>query len=46
MGQVVWDLWWTKRHCGTFSPSTLVSLANHSIDSSTLIIIHHLGLIQ
>jgi hypothetical protein len=35
----MWDLWWTKRHWGRFSPSTLVSLGKHSIDCSTLIII-------
>jgi hypothetical protein len=26
--QVMWDLWWTKWHCGRFSPSTSVSPAN------------------
>jgi hypothetical protein len=39
-GQVVWDLWRTKRHWGMFSPSTSVSLANsHSTDCSTFIFI-------
>jgi hypothetical protein len=28
----MWDLWWTMRHCGTFSPSTSVSPASHSLD--------------
>jgi hypothetical protein len=23
-GQVMWDLWWTKWHCGRFSLSVLV----------------------
>jgi hypothetical protein len=31
-------LWWTKRHCGRFSPSTSVSPANHSTDFSIIII--------
>jgi hypothetical protein len=31
-------LWWTKRHWGRFSPSTLVSPANHSTDFSIIII--------
>jgi hypothetical protein len=38
-GQVMWDLWWTKRHWGMFSPSISVSPTNHSTDSFTLIII-------
>jgi hypothetical protein len=33
-------------HWGRFSPSTAVSLATHPIDCSTLIIIHHPGLVQ
>jgi hypothetical protein len=47
----MWDFWWTKRHWDTFTPSTSVFLAKHSIDCSTLIIIiiitqHHPGLVQ
>jgi hypothetical protein len=42
----MWDLWWTKWHCGTFSPSILISPASHSTDCSTLIIIHHPGLAE
>jgi hypothetical protein len=43
-GQVMRDLWWTKRHKGRFSPSTSVSPANpHSTDCSMLIIIYHSG---
>jgi hypothetical protein len=42
----MWDLWWTKQHWGRFSPSTLVFLAKHSTDFSTLIIIYHPGLVQ
>jgi hypothetical protein len=37
-GQVIWDLWWSKWHCGRFSPSTSVSAVTHSTDCSTLII--------
>jgi hypothetical protein len=37
-GQVMWDLWWIKRHWCWFSPSTSVSPANHSTDCCTLII--------
>jgi hypothetical protein len=33
----MWGLWWTKRHCGRFSPSTSVSLANHSTNFSIII---------
>jgi hypothetical protein len=41
------DLWWTKLHWGRFSPITSLSPANyHFIDCSTLIIIHHPGLVQ
>jgi hypothetical protein len=41
LGQVMWDLWWTKWNWGRFSPSTLVSPANsHSAYYSTLIINH------
>jgi hypothetical protein len=39
-GQVMWDLWWTKWHRGTFSPSTSISPANlHSTNCSTITII-------
>jgi hypothetical protein len=34
----LWDLWWTKRHWGRFSPITSVSPANHSTDFSIIII--------
>jgi hypothetical protein len=34
----MWDLWWTKRHWGWFSPSTLVSLVNQSTHFSIIII--------
>jgi hypothetical protein len=34
----MWGLWWTKRHWGRFSPSTSVSLANHSTNFSIIII--------
>jgi hypothetical protein len=30
----MWSLWWTKRHWGRFSPSTSVSVANHSTQFS------------
>jgi hypothetical protein len=43
--QVVYNLWWTKRHWGRFSPNTFVSPVNHFTDCSTLIIIHHPGLV-
>jgi hypothetical protein len=36
LGQVMWDLWRTKRHWGRFRPSTSVSPASHSTDWSTL----------
>jgi cellulose synthase/poly-beta-1,6-N-acetylglucosamine synthase-like glycosyltransferase len=46
----MWDLWWTKRQWGRFSfQVTSVSLAKHSTDCSTLIIViinHHLELLQ
>jgi hypothetical protein len=46
LGQVMWDLWWTKWHWGRFSPNTSVSPANsHSTDSSTLVI-YHPGLVK
>jgi hypothetical protein len=44
--KAMWDLWWTKRHCGRFLPSTSVPPATHSTDCLTLIIIHHPGLVQ
>jgi hypothetical protein len=34
----MWGFRWTKWHWGRFSPSTLVSSANHSIDFSIIII--------
>jgi hypothetical protein len=37
-GQVMFNLWWTKRHWGRFSPNTSVFPACHPTDSSTLII--------
>jgi hypothetical protein len=43
-GQVLWDLWWTKRHCGRISPSTLFPFPNSL--STNCSIIHHLGLVQ
>jgi hypothetical protein len=45
-GQVMWDLWWPKRHSGRFSPGTSVYPANHSTYCSTVIIHHHPGLVQ
>jgi hypothetical protein len=54
----MWDLWWTKKHRGRFSPSTSVCAANlHSTDCSAfivvvvvvvviIIIIYHPGLVQ
>jgi hypothetical protein len=37
----MWDLWWTKRNLGRFSPSTSVFPANsHSNDYSTLVKMH------
>jgi hypothetical protein len=44
--RVVWNLWWTKRHWGKFSPGNSVSLVKHSTDCSTLIIAHYLELVQ
>jgi hypothetical protein len=40
LGQIMWNLWWTKRHYRMFSPSASVSFSNHSTDCSTLIIYH------
>jgi hypothetical protein len=34
----MWGLWWTKRHWGSFSPSTSVSPANHFTNFSIIII--------
>jgi hypothetical protein len=34
-----WDLWWTKRHWGRFSPSTSVSPANHHSTNFSITII-------
>jgi hypothetical protein len=43
----MWDLWWTKQHWGSFTPSTSVSPSNHFTGCSTLIIIiHHPELMQ
>jgi hypothetical protein len=33
---LMWGLWWTKWHWGTFSPRTSVSLANHSTNFSII----------
>jgi hypothetical protein len=42
---VMWDLWWTKWHWGTFSSKTSVSPANsHSTNCS--IFVYHPGLVQ
>jgi hypothetical protein len=41
----MWDLWQTKWRWSRFYPTTTVSPASHSTDFSTLIIIHHQGLI-
>jgi hypothetical protein len=35
----MWDLWWTKRHWGMFSPNTSVSLANHHSTNFSIIMI-------
>jgi hypothetical protein len=45
-GQVMWDLWWTKWHWGRVHQDASVSSANHSTDSTTLIIIQNPGLVQ
>jgi hypothetical protein len=46
-GLVMWDLWWTKWRWGRVSPSTSVSPANlHFSSCATIILIHHLGLVQ
>jgi hypothetical protein len=46
--RVIWDLWWTKWHCGRFSQGTSVSPANiHSTNCSTTpSSIYYLGLVQ
>jgi hypothetical protein len=45
-GQFMWDLWWTKLHCGRFSPSTSVSPTNsHSADCSSHHNLYHLELV-
>jgi hypothetical protein len=41
-GQVIWDLWWTKWHCGRFSLSTSVSLANSHLTNCSTFINHHI----
>jgi hypothetical protein len=35
----MWNLWWTKRHRGKFSPSTSLSPANHYSTNFSIIII-------
>jgi hypothetical protein len=46
-GLGMWDLWWTKRRWGRFSPSTSVSTANlHSTNFSAITITYHPGLLQ
>jgi hypothetical protein len=35
----MWDLWWTKRHWGRFSPSTSVFLDTHHSTNFCIIII-------
>jgi hypothetical protein len=45
-GQVMWAFWCTKRYWGRLFPSTSVSPASHYTGCSTLIIIHHPGLVQ
>jgi hypothetical protein len=43
----MWGLWWTKWHWDWFSPSASLSPVNsHSTDCSTIIIIHHPGLVE
>jgi hypothetical protein len=34
----MWNLWWTKRHWGRFSPSTSVSPVNHHSTNFSIII--------
>jgi hypothetical protein len=46
LGHAILDLWLTKWHCGRFSPRTSASLANHSTDCSTFIVIHLPGLVR
>jgi hypothetical protein len=45
-GQVMCDMWWTMPPFGLFSPCTTVSPTTHFTDSSTLITIHHPGLLH
>jgi hypothetical protein len=41
LGQIIWDLWWTKWQWGRYSQSTSVSSASsHYTDCPTLIIIY------
>jgi hypothetical protein len=35
----MWGLWWTKQHWGRFSPSILISSANHHSTNLPIIII-------
>jgi hypothetical protein len=35
----MWDLWWTKRHWGRFSPSTSIPPADHHSTKFSIIII-------
>jgi hypothetical protein len=35
----MWGLWWTKWHWGRFSPSTLVSPANHHSTNFSMLIV-------
>jgi hypothetical protein len=43
-GQVMWDLWWTKWHWGSFSRVLTFPPANsHSIDCTTFVVMYHPG---
>jgi hypothetical protein len=46
LGQVMWNLWWTKWHWGRFSPSTSVSSANFHATGCFTLTICHPGLLQ
>jgi hypothetical protein len=46
LGQVMWDLWWTKWHWGRFSPSISLPPANSSSTDCSTVIIYHLVLVQ
>jgi hypothetical protein len=35
-GQIMWDMWWTERHWGRFTPSNSVSSATHSFQFKNL----------